>query len=82
MLEDPAELADRGERRVEAASIIADPMAIALLIDEGELTPPRARRMRDDGVWAGVETCVALLVPRVDVGEPEVGAVRRDEQCS
>jgi hypothetical protein len=36
--------------------------------------------VRHDRVRAGVEAGVAVLVPRVDAGEVEVGAVRGDEE--
>jgi hypothetical protein len=76
MLEHAAEAAHGIERRREASSVVAARVPVDVLNEAGEPAPPTARRMRHDRPRPRVQPCVALLVPRIDVGEPVVHTAR------
>ena len=62
----------------EAAVVFTDRRPPPRRVHRGELTPPGAWRVRNDGPRPCVEPGVSSLVPHLHVGEASVDAVRVD----
>jgi hypothetical protein len=80
MLEDstpPTHGLDRGR---EHAAILVATYPVPRLNQPRELTPPRARRMRNHRMRTGIARCVSILWPRVDARHVRVAPVGLHEQ--
>jgi hypothetical protein len=77
MLDDAAKLADGSKSMLEAATIVAELLALAgkfhrQRLAEPHLAPARARRVSDDRPRAVVLSSVAGFIPWVDAVESEI----------
>jgi hypothetical protein len=72
MLQNPAILPDRRERRREAPAVIPALVTPPLFNEPSEPTPSRAGRMSDDGPRASIKASVARRVPRIDAAQARI----------